>query len=61
MLPEILTDLGQPDTAGCAIEQGIPDYPFQAPDLLAERRLRHAQLCCRLAEMQAFGDREKVT
>jgi len=60
-LPEVLTNLCQPDTAGCAIEQGIPQYPFKAPDLLAQRRLCHPQLRCRLAEMQGFGDGEKVT
>jgi hypothetical protein len=56
-----LTHLGQPYTAGCAIEQRIPQYPFQAPDLLAERRLCHPELRCRLTEMQGFGDGEKVT
>jgi hypothetical protein len=60
-LPEILTDPCQPDAAGCAFEQRIPEYPFKAPDLLAERRLRHPQLFCRLAEVQGFGDGKKVT
>jgi hypothetical protein len=50
-LPEILSDLCQSDTAGCALEQGIPEYPFKTPDLLAKRRLRHPQLDCRLAEV----------
>jgi DNA-binding transcriptional LysR family regulator len=36
-------------------------YPLKAPDLLAQRRLCHPQLRCRLAEMQGFGDGEKVT
>jgi hypothetical protein len=59
-LPEVLTNLGQPHTACGAIEQGISHDPFQAPDLLTERRLGHPQLRRRLAEMQGLGDREKV-
>jgi hypothetical protein len=59
-LPEVLTNLGQPHTAGGAIKQGIAHDPFQAPDLLAKRRLCHPQLRRCLAEMQGFGDREKV-
>jgi hypothetical protein len=59
--PEILANLGQPDTAGCAIEKGKAQHPLKAPDLLAQWRLRHPQLRCRPAEVQSFGDREKVT
>jgi len=43
-----------------AHEQARPDQFLQLADLLAERRLRHAQPLRRLAEVQRIGDGKEV-
>src|SRR2546427_338256 len=47
--------------AMAAHEQARADEVFQLADLLAERRLRHAQPLGRLAEVQRIGDGKEVT
>jgi len=44
-----------------AHEQARTDQVLQLADLLAERRLRHAQPLRRLAEVQRIGNSEEVT
>jgi hypothetical protein len=39
----------------------MPQLPFEAPDLLVKRRLRHSQVPRRVAEMQSFGDGKTKT
>jgi hypothetical protein len=42
-----------------AVEQPDPDFLFQLPDLLAERRLRNVQSFRGSAEMKLFGNGDK--
>ena len=53
--------LGQPDAAPGALEQCDTDGAFQRLDLLAERRLRHAEPTRRAAEIQLFSHRNEGT
>ncbi len=52
--------LGQRDPAAAAFEQAHAQQVLQRTDLLAERRLRHAEILCRAPEMQLVGDGDEI-
>jgi hypothetical protein len=59
-LQKELPDSGESHSARGSIKQGISKMTFQLPDLLAQRRLRHPQLCRCPSKMQGLGDGQEV-
>ena len=57
---QCLPRLGQGDALGVALEQHHAHRVFQGLDLLAERRLGHAQQLGRTGHVPGLGHREKV-
>jgi hypothetical protein len=52
--------LGQSHALSRALEQLDAQRLLQHLDLLAQRRLRHPEALCRLAEVALFGNRQEV-
>jgi hypothetical protein len=59
-LRQKLAGESQLHSARGAVENAMAEQFLEALDLLAERRLRDAQLGGRLTEMQGFRDRQKI-
>ena len=57
---QIGTGIGQFDAPFGAAKQRRADFLFQLLDLARQRRLRHAQLRCRAAEVQRLGDGNEI-
>ncbi|EPH46771.1 hypothetical protein STRAU_0184 [Streptomyces aurantiacus JA 4570] len=55
-----LTGTGEPDVPRGPVEQGDPEFPLQAADLLAHRRLHDAEALGGTAEAALFGDGGEV-
>jgi hypothetical protein len=59
-LPEKFPNSCELDSAGCAIEKGIPQNTFKTLDLLTERRLGHSKFFGGFAKMQCLRDSEEL-
>src|SRR5439155_26931239 len=51
----------QRDVAFHAVEQWRAELLFELADLLAHRRLGHAEVACRMREVPLLRDRDEVT
>ena len=56
-----LSGVGEPGTAGIAVEQADIEAALECPDLLRQRLLGHVQAFRGAAEAEVFGDGDEVS